>query len=61
MTGAGQAGMGLSGSLLAKAGVLAMAGVSPAFVTFLLLKVSRTQFKQFGIQANLVCRCPVSL
>lgn len=38
----GQAGMGLSGSLVAKAGALAMAGVSPAFVTFLLLKVSST-------------------
>lgn len=40
MSGVGQAGMGLSGGLLAKAGALAMAGVSPAFVTFLLLKVS---------------------
>lgn len=40
-SGVGQAGMGLSGGLLAKAGALAMAGVSPAFVTFLLLKVSR--------------------
>lgn len=39
LSGAGQAGMGLSGGLLAKVGVLAMAGVSPAFVTFLLLKV----------------------
>lgn len=39
-TGVGQTGMGLSGSLLAKAGALAMAGVSPAFVTFLLFKVS---------------------
>ena len=35
----GQAGMGLSGGLLGKAGALAMAGVSPAFVTFLLFKV----------------------
>ena len=40
ISGVGQAGMGLSGGLLAKAGALAMAGVSPAFVTFLLLKVS---------------------
>ena len=39
MSGVGQAGMGLSGGLAAKAGALAMAGVSPAFVTFLLLKV----------------------
>ena len=40
MSSVGQAGMGLSGGLAAKAGALAMAGVSPAFVTFLLLKVS---------------------
>lgn len=39
LSGVGQAGMGLSGGLLAKAGALAMAGVSPAFVTFLLFKV----------------------
>jgi steroid 5-alpha reductase family enzyme len=49
LTGAGQAGMGLSGGLLAKAGALAMAGVSPAFVTFLLFKVS-------GV--NCMLRCP---
>ena len=41
LSSVGQAGMGLSGSLAAKAGALAMAGVSPAFVTFLLFKVSR--------------------
>jgi steroid 5-alpha reductase family enzyme len=40
LSSVGQAGMGLSGGLLAKAGALAMAGVSPAFVTFLLFKVS---------------------
>ncbi|KAF2479240.1 hypothetical protein BDY17DRAFT_328016 [Neohortaea acidophila] len=40
MSSVGQAGMGLSGGLGAKVGALAMAGVSPAFVTFLLLKVS---------------------
>lgn len=40
LSGVGQTGMGLSGSLAAKLGALAMAGVSPAFVTFLLLKVS---------------------
>lgn len=39
-SGVGQAGMGLSGGLAGKALALAMAGVSPAFVTFLLLKVS---------------------
>lgn len=36
----GQAGMGLSGGVLGRLGGLAMAGVSPAFVTFLLFKVS---------------------
>nr|POE74732.1 hypothetical protein CFP56_37263 [Quercus suber] len=36
----GQSGMGFSGSAGARAGALAMAAVSPAFVTFLLLKVS---------------------
>lgn len=40
LSSVGQAGMGFSGGLAAKAGALAMAGVSPAFVTFLLLKVS---------------------
>jgi steroid 5-alpha reductase family enzyme len=40
MSSVGQTGMGLSGALGAKLGALAMAGVSPAFVTFLLLKVS---------------------
>ena len=40
LSSVGQAGMGLSGGLAAKAGALAMAGVSPAFVTFLLLYVS---------------------
>lgn len=38
-SGVGQAGMGLGGGLAAKAGGLALAGVSPAFVTFLLFKV----------------------
>ncbi|MCJ1253363.1 hypothetical protein MMC24_001174 [Lignoscripta atroalba] len=36
----GQVGMGLAGGLGGKAVALAMAGVSPAFVTLLLLKVS---------------------
>jgi steroid 5-alpha reductase family enzyme len=36
----GQAGVGLSGSALARAGAVSMAAVSPLFVTFLLLKVS---------------------
>ncbi|KAH0290715.1 DUF1295-domain-containing protein [Aureobasidium namibiae CBS 147.97] len=40
VTKIGQAGMGFSGSAGARLGALAMAGVSPAFVTFLLLKVS---------------------
>jgi steroid 5-alpha reductase family enzyme len=48
VSGVGQAGMGLSGGLLAKAGALAMAGVSPAFVTFLLLKVSAWRPMWFG-------------
>ena len=39
VSGVGQAGMGLSGSAGARLGALAMAGLSPAFVTFLLLKV----------------------
>ncbi|QIW98702.1 hypothetical protein AMS68_004220 [Peltaster fructicola] len=36
----GQSGMGFSGSPTARIGALAMAAVSPAFVSFLLLKVS---------------------
>ena len=40
LSSVGQAGMGFSGSGAARLGALAMAGVSPAFVTFLLLKVS---------------------
>merc|ERR1712130_985060 len=40
LSSAGQAGMGFSGSLGARLGALAMAGISPAFVTFLLFKVS---------------------
>ncbi|KAK5118797.1 hypothetical protein LTR62_000006 [Meristemomyces frigidus] len=40
LTSVGQAGMGFSGSATARVGALAMAAVSPAFVTFLLLKVS---------------------
>jgi len=36
----GQAGVGLSGSAIARAGAISMAAVSPLFVTFLLLKVS---------------------
>ena len=39
LSSAGQAGMGFSGSGAARLGALAMAGISPAFVTFLLLKV----------------------
>lgn len=40
LTSLGQSGMGFSGSATARAGALLMAGVSPAFVTFLLLKAS---------------------
>ncbi|KAK5136064.1 hypothetical protein LTR08_004114 [Meristemomyces frigidus] len=40
LSGVGQAGMGFGGGAAGKLGALAMAGVSPAFVTFLLLKVS---------------------
>lgn len=40
VSNAGQVGMGLAGGLGGKALAVAMAGVSPAFVTFLLLKVS---------------------
>lgn len=39
LSNVGQAGMGSSGNIVARLGALAMAGVSPAFVTFLLLKV----------------------
>ena len=60
LTGAGQAGLGLSGSLLAKAGVLAMAGVSPAFVTFLLLKVSQLYIRLSWSELTTIpgIRCP---
>ena len=40
LSSVGQAAMGFSGGAAGKLGALAMAGVSPAFVTFLLLKVS---------------------
>ena len=40
----GQVGMGLAGGLGGKAVALAMAGVSPAFVTLLLLKVCGSFF-----------------
>ncbi|GAB7350465.1 hypothetical protein MBLNU459_g1064t2 [Dothideomycetes sp. NU459] len=40
MSNVGQAGMGFSGGAAGRLGALAMAGVSPAFVTFLLFKVS---------------------
>ncbi|KZF24903.1 DUF1295-domain-containing protein [Xylona heveae TC161] len=40
MSNIGQAGMGLSGALGGRVLALAMAGASPAFVSFLLLKVS---------------------
>ena len=40
VSNAGQVGMGLAGTASGRLIALAMAGVSPAFVTFLLLKVS---------------------
>ncbi|KAI9838357.1 MAG: hypothetical protein M1819_005625 [Sarea resinae] len=40
MSNVGQVGMGLTGSLSGRLLALGMAGISPAFVTFLLLKVS---------------------
>lgn len=40
LSSVGQSGMGLAGGLSGQLGALAMAGVSPAFVTFLLLFVS---------------------
>ncbi|KAI9678839.1 MAG: hypothetical protein M1817_005899 [Caeruleum heppii] len=55
---AGQIGMGLSGSPLARVGALGMAAISPAFVTFLLFKVSgipmsETKYdKKFGDRAD---------
>ena len=48
VTNVGQAGMGFSGSLGARLGALAMAGVSPAFVTFLLFKVCIEHLSTFA-------------
>lgn len=45
----GQVGMGLAGGLGGRALGLIMAGVSPAFVTFLLLKVSPNYLQRFGV------------
>lgn len=45
----GQVGMGLAGGLGGRALGLMMAGVSPAFVTFLLLKVSSNFLQRFGV------------
>lgn len=45
----GQVGMGLAGGLGGRALGLMMAGVSPAFVTFLLLKVSSNSLQRFGV------------
>ena len=60
LTSVGQAGMGLSGGLLAKAGALAMAGISPAFVTFLLFKVNLGTSAASQIVANIDLRFLVS-
>lgn len=48
VTNVGQAGMGFSGSLGARLGALAMAGISPAFVTFLLFKVCSEHLSTFA-------------
>lgn len=54
MSNVGQAGMGLAGGLAGKIGGLVMAGVSPAFTAFLLLKVSKVRsIRSF---ANACCR-----
>ena len=50
----GQAGMGLSGGIGAKLGALGMAYVSPAFVTFLLLKVCDRGSCVRGCDANVL-------
>lgn len=54
LSNVGQAGMGLSGGPLARIGALAMAGVSPAFVTFLLLK-ARAIFILHQSNISLIC------
>lgn len=51
----GQVGMGLAGGLGGRALGLIMAGVSPAFVTFLLLKVSSTFLQRFGVAVLIGC------
>ena len=48
VTGVGQTSMGLAGGLGGKLGAMAMAAVSPAFVTFLLLKVSEIGMSDRG-------------
>ena len=58
MSSIGQSGMGLSGSPVARLGALAMAGVSPAFVTFLLLKVSSKPFHSLSAITNRSLRSP---
>lgn len=50
VTGVGQAGMGLSGGLGGRLAALAMAGISPAFVTFLLFKVSDSDEPSKGFE-----------
>jgi len=52
VSGAGQVGMGFAGGLAGKLGALMMAGVSPAFVTFLLLKVSLRSQNGFQWKAD---------
>lgn len=59
----GQSGMGFGGSLGARLGALAMAGVSPAFVTFLLFKVCSRSLVEVVfacLQLNQVSGIPLS-
>lgn len=56
----GQAGMGFSGSAAARIGALSMAAVSPAFVTFLLLKVSASVNVIFASKTDNCLRFRVS-
>ena len=60
LSSVGQAGMGFSGSAVARIGALAMAGVSPAFVTFLLFKVRSIDVDVLYTNADRCCRSPAS-
>lgn len=56
---AGQAGMGLAGGVGGTVLALSMAGVSPAFVTFLLLKVCLSRKPYLPLVTDAHSRCPV--